>query len=303
MKTRKIILLSLCAVLLCVCIVQGITKINDKPQLLELKTEPDEIQIIELDGTIEMKKEAGEWKIGSKKYPGNESEIQSMIKAVSSIKVLDKVDRATNDSVLARYELNEGERILLTLKKEGKVIKTVTVGKDTSTGLQSYIMIDNDKTVYLVSGSMLDEINKPESKYRSSIVYLLNNEDINSVSIQKDDESYSIGRVGSGDDATYSVSGIEGAVDSAKVKSWFDSLTSLSVNKWFDESESFNGTKIATIQIDLSSKNVKLDIYKSLLTSEDDSDFYYAKCSETSYPFEMTSYSVQKYVKSSSDLQ
>lgn len=303
MKTRKIILLSLCAIFLCVCIVQGITKINDKPQLLEFKLDPDEIQIITLEETINMKKENGGWTLGSKKYPGNESVIQGMIDAVSSIRVLDKVDKATNEAVLARYELNEGERIFLSMKKDGKLIKTVTVGKDASTGLQSYIMVDDDKTVYLVSGSMLEEINKSESKFRSSIAYMLEKDEVKSVSIQTESESYTLGKTGSGDDISWNISGADISVDPSKASTWLGSLSSLSVNKWYNEEENFNGTKISTVQINSSSKNVKLEIYQTAPTPEDDNGFYYARCSETPYLFEMTSYSVQKYIKPSSELQ
>ena len=54
MKPRKIILLSSCALLLIICILQGISKTKDTVKTFEFSETPDAISIQKPDGEIKL---------------------------------------------------------------------------------------------------------------------------------------------------------------------------------------------------------------------------------------------------------
>ena len=141
MKPRKIILLSSCALLLIICILQGISKTKDTVKTFEFSETPDAISIQKPDGEIKLVLENGEWFVGEKKYPTLQSTVDSIIDDIKSVRALDKVGKANNQNMLDRYELNDGQKIVVTASLNGKVLRTIHIGKTSSTGVPGLIVI------------------------------------------------------------------------------------------------------------------------------------------------------------------
>ena len=303
MKPRKIILLAGCAVLLCICIVQMITSASDKVKIFEFSDEPDEIVLEKPDETLTIVKNGEDWLLGDKKYPANGSSIDDMINSLKSIKALDKVASANSEAAVLRYDLNKEKAVTAIAKKGGKVLRSVTVGKDATAGSQSYITIDGGKDVYLATGNLRGAFSKSVDELRSRAVLTLDKTAISSVSISPaDGTEWSLSRSGEGMDINWNISGAEVEVDPEVAKTWLESLATFAAAKWCEEGETHNGEKIVSAKIVCSGKTVSIDLYKESSDSDDGNVVYYGNCSETPYTFELASYAAQKLLKKPEDL-
>lgn len=301
MKARKIVLLALDAVLLVILIFQLIFKSSDKTKTLEILDEPNEISISTPTESFSLIKEDDKWFVGEKKYPANESYVDSAVNAVKSIKLLDKVGTASSDSTLLRYELDDDKKISVEVKSNGKVVRTLIIGKDSSTGSQNYVMVDDSKDIYLATGNLRSEFDKTVNYFRSRVVLSLDANEISGVELSTENEnSWILNRMGSGDDIVWNCSVAEVEVDSEKATNWFNSLASITTPRWYDDEPS--GEKIISAKITSAFKTITVDIFALPTTEEGETQKYWAKCSETPYAFEMASYTVQKFQKTVEDI-
>ena len=73
---------------------------------------------------------------------------------MQNLQLLEKVATASSDDVKEKYDLIEGKVITVTVKNADKVIRTVNVGKASSTNYQTYITVDDSKDIYLANGNL-----------------------------------------------------------------------------------------------------------------------------------------------------
>lgn len=306
MKPRKIILLVACAVLLCICIIQAAMKNGDKVKNFNISEKPDEIAFTTPSESFNVIFENDTWFIGDKRYIGNNGIIDSLIEAASEIKALDKVGKNSSEASAIRYELNEGKVSIITLKKNGKVLRTLFIGKTSTGGSQTYITLDDSKDIYLVSGNLQSDIVKSTNDLRSKEIYTYKKDDITSVSITTyptaennfaDEKTFTIGKIGNGEDAMWTISVPDVQVNAENAASYFGSITYLSTTKWYEDNEiPANGVKALTVNIYVGNKPFTLDIYNTY-TDDGKSGTFYAKCSLTPYAFMIAGNVVNKYKK------
>lgn len=303
MKTRKLVLLIACAVLLVVCILQGVLKGSDKVKTYDIKETPDQLVVTTSDESYKIVNEDGSWFVGDKKYPANDVSVDSMVEAISSIKVLDKVAVANNDSVVSRYELNDGKSITVVAKRGDKVLRTVVIGKDSTAGSQSYILIDGGKDVYLATGNLKGSLNKSVKELRSRGVLNLDKNDISSVTVRTADgkTDFTVSRVGSGEETSWLINQPDVIVDGQKAADWFNTVATLTTPTWHDDAD-LKGNELLHAEIRLSSKTVTVDIFEIPADTSDGKTTYYGFSSETPYQFELAAYAVQKFQKTVADL-
>ncbi|MCR4736320.1 MAG: DUF4340 domain-containing protein [Treponema sp.] len=303
MKARKIILLAGCALLLCICIIQALTSANDKVKIFEFSEDPDEIVLENANGSISIVKNGESWLLGDKKYPAADSSISDMINTFKSIKALDKVAFASSEESLARYDLNEGKKITALAKKDGKVLRSLAVGKDATSGSQSYITIDGGKDIYLATGNLSGAFSKSIDELRSREILNLDKTAISSVTIiPEGGTEWSLSRSGSGMDIAWNISGAQVDVDPEVAKIWLESLSTFVATKWHEENEDLGGQKLLSAKINSGSKLVTFNLYKIAASSEDGNDIFYGNCSECPYTFELASYAAQKFLKTPEEL-
>lgn len=299
MKTRKIVLLALDAILFVILICQIIFSAAEKTKNLLLTKEPTEITISTPSEKFSLVKENDSWFVGEKKYPANENYVESVLRTVRSIKLLDKVGVLNSEAESIRYELNDDKKIEVTVKSDSEILRTLTIGKDASNGVQNYVLVDGSKDIYLTTGNLRSEFDRNTNYFRSKIVLDLEPNEISSVELTDSNKNvWSISRMGSGDDVVWNSSLKEIEIDGEKAIDWFENLASITTPKWFDDTQA--GEKIISAKIIAGFKTITIDIFELPLV-EGETQEYWAKCSETPYPFEMASYTVQKFQKTIKD--
>lgn len=301
MTKRKLFLIIADVALLALCIVQCALSTRDSAKVFNFRDTPDEITIVGQKENVNLVCENDQWFVGEQKYPVNQSFVDSIIESISSIRTLDKVGTANSDADIARYELNEGKNLCVTALKNGKVLRSVVVGKDSTASSQGYITIDGGKDIYLASGNLKITFDKSVDDLRSRVIWTVEKEDITSVKISPvGGQPWTVMKMGSGDDVVWNISGATCDLDTAKVSAWVNGMASVSTPVWHESGENLGGEKILTATITAALKEITIDIYSS--TSEDDKTLYWATCSETPYTFELAQYAVQKFQKNVDEL-
>lgn len=304
MKPRKIILLSSCALLLIICILQGISKTKDTVKTFEFSETPDAISIQKTDGEIKLVLENEEWFVGEKKYPTLQSTVDSIIDDIKSVRALDKVGKANNQNMLDRYELNDGQKIVVTASLNGKVLRTIHIGKTSSTGGQTYVMFDDNQDVYLSAGNLKNTFAETIETIRSKIVYSVPKESVSKVTLKYPNQPvWTVSRSGQGTEISWAISGYDVELDSAKALDWFNSVATLATPVWcYDDVKDIPGDKELDFVLESEGKTITLEITKVPAMIEGGADIYYGKCSETPYLFEIASYTVPKFLKKVEDI-
>lgn len=299
MKPRKIILLIACAALLGVCIMQGVLKNSGKTKTYSINEEPDKLVIKTPAETIVLEKAGTEWLVGEKKYTANQNSVENIISAVSSIRILDKVASASNENIISQYELNEGKATVVEISKDEKILRTITVGKDSTAGSQSYITVDGGKEIYLATGNLSGVLDTTVDYLRTRSVYLIDKNAIESVTINSvESDSFSITRTGFGENLVWSINQPDVVVKADAAAEWFNSLAAISTPQWHDDFD-LTGKKICDVEIIAGDKIITLSLSES---EDEENPVFFGTCSETPYQFELASYSMQKFEKTLQDL-
>ena len=288
LKVRKIVLLVLIPVLLCIYILQVVTQNRNTVKYLTLSEEADTVLIKKGDGTeIKVYKDGESWFVGEKKYPVDESTATQLIADISSLKILETVSSSASDR--ERYGLDEAAAVTATLYKDGKVLRTVGVGKASPTAQQTYITVDGGKDIYLSSGAITSNFAKSVDDIRSKKVYSL---DVVKVTAAKAEtpENGEVSVFRNADDNSW----LGG--DSSKVSSWISNISSLNVQSWADENTAIPSEAAGSVTLTAEGRAITVRVY----ATEDESK-YLCTCSETPYPFYLSSYSAEKYIKSAAD--
>lgn len=298
MKTRKLVLIVADVVLLAVCLVQFILSARDTTKYFTFKDEPDSLEIVTPQETISLYKEGEDWFIGEKKYPASMSMVDSYISAIKNIRALDKVGSIANGNNVERYELTDSKKTIVTAKLGDKVLRTIEIGKTAVSSSQCYMTVDGGKDIYLVSGGVNDTFDTSVAAARTTIVLNLNSDEITGVAItDAEDKTWSLSRMGDGDDVVWNVSGGEIELDEGKANVWLTSFASLSTRDWYAEDAVLEGTRAVSARITYNLKDIKLDFFALPKNNEKDLQQYYGTCSETPYRFKVDEKTVKQYLK------
>lgn len=298
MKTRKLVLIVADVILLAVCLVQFILSARDTTKYFTFKDDPDSLEIVTPQETISLYKEGEDWFIGEKKYPASMSMVDSYISAIKNIRALDKVGSIANGNNVERYELTDSKKTTVTAKLGDKVLRTIEIGKTAVSSSQCYMTVDGGKDIYLVSGGVNDTFDTSVAAARTTIVLNLNSDEITGVSItDADDKTWSLSRMGDGDDVVWNVSGGEIELDEGKANVWLTSFASLSTRDWYAEDAVLEGTRAVSARITYNFKDIKLEFFALPKNNEKDLQQYYGTCSETPYRFKVDEKTVKQYLK------
>lgn len=298
MKTRKLVLIVADVVLLAVCLVQFILSARDTTKYFTFKDEPDSLEIVTPQEKISLYKEGEDWFIGEKKYPASMSMVDSYISAIKNIRALDKVGSIANGNNVERYELTDSKKTIVTAKLGDKVLRTIEIGKTAVSSSQCYMTVDGGKDIYLVSGGVNDTFDTSVAAARTTIVLNLNSDEITGVAItDAEDKTWSLSRMGDGDDVVWNVSGGEIELDEGKANVWLTSFASLSTRDWYAEDAVLEGTRAVSARITYNLKDIKLEFFALPKNNEKDLQQYYGTCSETPYRFKVDEKTVKQYLK------
>lgn len=172
MTRRKIILLSACAVLLCIYCVQIVMANRPAFKPLTVSGEVDSIEIVRTAETITLTKNGEDWFFVAEKNTDanidaekSESEtdlydqvlkaekthVDAMLNQIKNIRILDVAAKNVSDAEITKYELDDAHVLKVSASAKGKTLRTVSIGKMSATGSQTYITADG-KNIYLAGG-------------------------------------------------------------------------------------------------------------------------------------------------------
>ena len=303
MKTRKIILLAACAVLLCVCVVQGITGLKNPVKTFTLNDSPDKITISGdgLDVLLTLK--VNTWYVGTDNFSVNKADADRIVNAVKEVKVLNSIGRTGNELLEERYGLGESKAIKVSAFKNGKELRTITVGKTSSTGAQSYIVFGGNKEIFLASSNLRSAFDKSADDLRSKNVYSVTKSDITAISVTSGDGTWGIERkIGEDNKIEWTANGIAAGteIDTSKADSWLQQLSSLNVSSWLPNDTVFPSEKDVEVELTTAGEKVSVTLYKQ---GSGDDVKYFCTGSKSSHKFELTKSAAEKYLKPAADLK
>ncbi len=330
---RKIILLSCIAVLLCVYIVQLALSRRTGIKSMPLEAGIDSMTIQTAESEARLTLRDGTWFVsrgeGQTEYEAAQSIVDNLLSDVKDLKLLAVATRsAGSDS--ARYGLDDASKIVVTASSGSEAVRTLHVGKATSTGSQNYVQIDDDGAVYIVGSALRRDFDKQCDDIRSKSIYSLDNDvkidrisctsypdagqdggTPDSFTFVREDEAPS-GETGADNDSVsvskttwkQLTSGMtedgRKEADSDKIASWASSLSLLSASEWLaDNARIPEGYALASeLSFSAGGKDYKTKLYKG---KEGEEDTYIMSCSTTPYLFKVASYVASRYSKTSGD--
>ena len=81
----------------------------------------------------------------------DQNKVGLLVKSVSPLTTLGVTSRSASEAALERYGLDKPIKVCL--KAKGKVLLSFSVGKDSSSGTQSYIQLEGKKEIFLARGN------------------------------------------------------------------------------------------------------------------------------------------------------
>ncbi|MBQ5472917.1 MAG: DUF4340 domain-containing protein [Treponema sp.] len=304
MTKRKLTLLIITGVLLVIAILQGIFSNISPVKTIKFDAEPYSISVTSNSNSYELKKQDGKWYIGDNNFLAKNTDVNQIIKTIKEIKVLDKVGSASNELLEERYDLNNDKAItVIASTRDGKALRTIKIGKASSTGSQSYITIDNKKEVYLVSGNFNSVYNKTEESLKSDYIYELSSKDFTSVTVTRGSNTWTITKTSKPNEtAAWQPSGSAEnlVVDAGKIDAWLTQIATLKVSKWLPDDTSVSSNKEASVQIMINQEPTEVNIYKE---GYGDNAKYICVCNRTTHKAELAKLTAQKFIKDANELK
>lgn len=149
---RKIALISAIVVLFAVYIVQLIFENTDRSRVVTVKKEIDCIRVFSSDEEkLCVQKKGTEWFLENSDSLVQKYKADAFVNSLKEIKILDAVSKKTDDA--ERYGLDKTSALKIVAFSSGEIVRTVLVGKKSSTGNQEYVILDDEKEISLSQGS------------------------------------------------------------------------------------------------------------------------------------------------------
>ena len=297
MKTRKLVLLAVSAFLLCVCIAQGILGSISPVKTIKTDSEPDTIVISNSKDSITLTYKYNTWYVGNKDYIASKTEVDSMIKALKEIKVLDKIGKY-GSALDERYNLTDEKATSVTASKGGKEIASLRLGKTSSTGSQTYACINGKTDIVLLSGNLTSTFGKEEASLRSKTVYTVEEENVAAAEITMGTRTWGLENTAKkGEKAVWQITGNSPKVDldQEAAQSWIRNVCFLNIISWIDDSTAMPANRLTSFSLKTTGgETILVDIYEK---KAGDNTQYIGTCSKTPHKFDLTKYLTEKFTK------
>lgn len=292
MKTRKIILLSLIAILLCVYIIQLASTGKGSMKQVTLDGEPDRIVIESaINGKIILTKKDDVWYLGEKQqYDTLSSEVNTLIDSLS-YSILQTVSKG-GDEIL--YGLDDDEKISVAVYQGDAILTQFDVGKDASTSLQSYIRMAGSSDILLISDSFHRVWNVSADDVRVRTVYSYSDDAIVRADLISNDAGV-IDCVRT-DDGVW-ISNFE-EMDPDKIESWISTISTLNAAGWLPDDWTPEEEPFGAIMFKLDDGTI---VQNTIYAIEGEEDRYIGTSSVCPYAYYMSAYTAGKFIKTVDD--
>lgn len=310
MTKRKIILLAVLGFLCIVYAVQMALTSGPQIKVFTMEESPDEITVSLPDGgSYSLLKQTGsagdeKWSVKGRDYEADSVTVERMVRSLSSIKSPGKVSSRTEDT---RFGLDDSSAVTVTALGQGKVLRSLRIGKASSSGTQTYAVIGDDSDVCLVSGNLRDVFDKTVDEVRSRLIFDMDQALVSKITVENQNGGFTLEKTG--EPPVWSLAGGGGAssrteVDTEKTASWVSSVLKLTALSFKDESVAEGAADGAvpagTVVFTLQDKEVSLALYAP---EEEEGSVYTAVCSESPWVFNLSSYTAERYLKNPQDFR
>lgn len=303
-KVRKISLLAVIVILAVIYICQVNFTGKSKIKTLTLSEEIDSLQINDL----RIYKENGTWVLGDKKYPANETKVQNLVNDVKEIKLLGTASSSQKNA--ERYGLGDEEKILVKAFAGEKLLRTISVGKNTSTNSQSYICVDDKNSIYLAQNALHTNFSVDLDSLRKTEIFNFDSNSVLELDLSSSKGNFVLAKniaQGSSEVSESSWNLVksenselkEGDVlDNQKVESWIKSISNLQASKWLSDDFVLPQSADVSLKIITSTKTYSVDLYL-----QDDEQDVTVFSSESPYAFKIQSYVANRINKDFAELK
>ncbi|MBP5403243.1 MAG: DUF4340 domain-containing protein [Treponema sp.] len=268
MTRRKIFLLTLIAALTLVYIFQILFSPKGEFQELSIKQSFDSVKIENSGNSITIKKTDSDYLINSE-FPGKSEAAEYIFNSITSIKIIDTISKNPKDQDFERYGLVNPVRV--TALEGSKKIRTLKIGKTSSTGNQTYIQLDDKKEIYLVSGNLNSSFNVTEDSLLDYVLYKINADEIYKIQVNYSTfGTFTAEKAGESADFKWNITQTDNDIDlekfdSLKFQEWVNEITELKADKWisdFDpEDSTLDNSRYFSIIISAAGKDIKVELF------------------------------------------
>ena len=322
---KKLILLSVVALLFVIFIFQQIFTGRNKMYTLQVKKAIDEISIEQSGRTVLLKKDGENWIVASKENPDETFQteanaVSSIEDAIKSVRIVGTASRGISDRS-ERYGLSENERITVSALSKGKIQRVLKVGKDSSSGNQSYIQSDKKSSVLIANKPLHSVFNKTVSSLRYKQLYSVSPDSVSTIIVKNEEGQFSLMKSMNSEPILNPESSgissqqaqwtlgenttelVDPVLDQGNIGNWVTSLAELSVSEWIDSSSSLpinieETEPVSEIQIGVGGMVYGLKFY----ALESDESKMLCKSNQNKTPFYVMRYNADKFIKKLSDL-
>lgn len=298
MKPKKIILLSSIAILSLICVLQAVMSLHNPVKTFKMEQNPDKIIINQKGSEIVFTKETTKWNIGSNGFFANQADIDSIIKNLKEIKILDKVGTIKNAAIEEQYELSNQKAIIVSAYQNNKELITLKIGKTSSTQTHSFITINNKNDIYLASTNLLSIFGKTENDMISKTIYSISGNSITSVDITSGARTWGVKKQGN-EEWTLTGASPKIIIDNDLTDAWIQSLAFLNATEWKEDSTKLPSNIEQTITINTDNDSIVINIYKEIKGTETE---YICTSNKTPHKFLISSLSAEKYLNAQEEI-
>lgn len=147
---RTKILAAIAAALALVCAIQFLLGLRSPQKTFKFKGEPDYISVENSGSKIVFQKSGDAW--FSDSQPLDSAKVESLKASFTPLRTLGVTSRSSSEAALERYGLDKP--ITIRVMAKDKTLLSFLIGKDSTTGAQSYIQIEGKKEIFLAKGGL-----------------------------------------------------------------------------------------------------------------------------------------------------
>lgn len=150
MTKRRTILICIAGALTIIFAAQILLGLRSPQKIFKVKEKPDFISIENSGETISLEKNGEEWLCAEKKTDAKKTEI--LLERFCEVQTLGIAARSANEAALERYGLDAP--IVVRAKSGEKNLRSIFIGKESTSGSQVYVQIEGKKEIFLAQGNL-----------------------------------------------------------------------------------------------------------------------------------------------------
>ncbi|MFH2057325.1 MAG: DUF4340 domain-containing protein [Pseudomonadota bacterium] len=267
------------------------------PDILKIDTsQVTSILIEKKDGPIKLTRKEKTWTLTDKNFPADTSLVATMLDTIKTFKLTALVSQQ-ND--LNRYELDQENKIHVTISFGEKDKFEFTAGKDAPSFNHTFVMLAKDNNVYHAMGSFRNDFNQNINDYRDKTVLEVKDATVKQFSVSKGKTSKTLISKETKSDKEKTIKTWQSkdgrSADKEKITSFLSSISYLKCDAYVEDKmkkDFKTASPSHSIQID-TDKKIVFNLYKL-----DGQDQTYGISSMNDYVFVLNDYDSKKIASS-----